>query len=238
MTLVVTGRTVLGVLNAEDGKTTVDALQAKLGAEQVALVRVIRSLSAARLIATEDVGGNPHTVTLTDAGRKWCAGEFSGAAKPGQQAAPAQPTPSEAKMLEIKTPRLSEPPARSMDLRSKPQPRHGDRMRGVDVVRVSRRQRTLNPPAKPEAERSAEATVLAPPVVSVAPPLPIPIPKPAAMPAPLPVPAAKPPVPAERQLPEASERPVPLKDSEESVPVRYTVDQDGFVTHINGRKIF
>ncbi len=225
MTLVVTGRSVLGVLNVETGTSTVEALQSKLGADQVALLRVIRSLKAARLISVDEVNGSPHSLSLTEAGRKWCDTEFRSGAKSEVPAA-EQRSAAPASAVRTGTPRLSEPPARSIDLRVKPTARHTDRMRGVDVVRVSRRQRPTSPPPKLES----------PPPPRESPPLLRESPPPAEAPAPRPVVPEIAPTPAAAEKTQRGSQHPASKHADEAV--RYTVDQDGFVTHINGRKIF
>jgi DNA-binding MarR family transcriptional regulator len=222
MTVVVTGRSVLSVLYAEDGETTLDALPTKLGAEESAVLRVIQSLAAARLVSEETTDGVRRRIVLTDAGRRWCNAEL---------AHKVEVTPERTAALPLSVrPSPAGPDLRAAadsDLRLKAPLRHGDRMRGVHVVRVKTRQR-LNPldasmdASLEEADRPAEKEEAAsrPPATS-APSF-----------APVPMDEAPP-------IGKMAEK-APGRAESNGAPkpgARYTVDRDGFVTHIDGKRI-
>lgn len=281
MTLVVTGRSVLGALYANGGEATLDALPAQLGADEGTILRMIQSLSAARLISAP--GPTPQRITLTEAGRKWCASELTPAAERQEKPAPAaQPVQAPARL-----PLMSE--GRSTEIRPRPQERHYDRMRGVDVVRVKprnppkqlrmeiaavvaeeslqRHQEAPTPPqnvpaqnaparkapppapvaeAKPAAAPVVEAKPVAAPVVKAKPVAPPPEPMVApteAAPPPAPEPVVEPVAARPAAEPEAPVGKPRQKRRTKSEPKaeegpKFAVDSSGFVTHINGKKIF
>ncbi len=211
MAPVLTGRLILESLYSNGEQTTLAALATTLVADPAAVERLILSLSAAKLIRRTD-----DQLALTDAGRTWCASEFrvgrSTAAPPAEEA----PTASTEAFERSAPMSLS----RNMPLMAG----KTNRMQGVQVVQVVHRKRRKDPLA---------GSMM--PVESVAEPSPAIEPKPELEPEPEPK-AALPGEPATDAPPAVPLTPEGL--SEKPVRRKVAVDREGFVTHINGRKIF
>ncbi|HXP98371.1 MAG TPA: hypothetical protein VN809_16780 [Telmatospirillum sp.] len=201
MTPVLTGRLILESLYTNAEQTTLAALASTLTADPAAVERLIQSLSAAKLVSrTNDC------LTLSDAGRSWCAAELKPKAD-GAKAlrAPADQTPADGG-------ERSESPSRSLKVGTLSTGKT-NRTQGVDVVHLKRRKAQLPgsvaiQKTSPEPDQSS---------------------KPSQRPRLKSAPAVETPLGGDAQ--DAT-----LHSDKSDRPV--AVNHDGFVTHINGRKIF
>ncbi|MDR3439789.1 hypothetical protein [Telmatospirillum sp.] len=230
MTSVLTGRLILESLYTNGEQTTVAALATALNVEPAALEKLLQSLSAAKLVIRTD-----DSLALTDGGRSWCASKIkqspSGEAAPLDSARPA---------LAIDQGR-PDPIPMSLSRATMPTVLKSSRIQGVDVVHLKRRKvrsAVLDKPAEPTASSVFSS---APVASSAAPVAPAPV-----APAPVVAAAAATPAPTtqtRRKREPAKEAKAPASETVTLQPgkaesPRVVVNSDGFVTHINGTRIY
>ena len=233
-----TGRSILKFLYMNDGQSPQEGLTAALSADAQVVDRLVQSLSAARLLERRN-----GCLVLSEAGRRWCGSEL--------KTAPVMPPPSASAPPSVPAPQPARPASSPPPPKVSLPPRAAGAAAAVTsrpVLTVSRATTPVAaplpvPPPVPPVVSRATPQEAAP--VAVPPPVPPPVaPVPPRAAAPVAAPSPVAPVPPRAAAPVAEPSPV-LSDEAKAVPPAATprkrkvaVDDDGFVTHINGKKIF